>query len=137
MREHEITKTEGGVTAAQGFEAASAAAHIKYEGRTDMALVFSKEPCVTAGTFTTNVVKAAPVIWDRDLVAGGAPAHAVIVNSGIANACTGQEGMEYCRQTAEEAAACLGIEADSISSLISLIRLGSYSSVASVSSGSL
>ena len=114
MREHEITKTEGGVTAAQGFEAASAAAHIKYEGRTDMALVFSKEPCVTAGTFTTNVVKAAPVIWDRDLVAGGAPAHAVIVNSGIANACTGQEGMEYCRQTAEEASKCLGINENSV-----------------------
>ena len=60
-----MKKIEGGVTAAQGFEAASAAAHIKYEGRTDMALVFSKEPCVCAGTFTTNVVKAAPVIWDR------------------------------------------------------------------------
>ena len=109
-----MKKIEGGVTAAQGFEAASAAAHIKYEGRTDMALVFSKEPCVCAGTFTTNVVKAAPVIWDRDMVHSGAAAHAVIVNSGIANACTGKEGMEYCRQTAEEAAACLGIEADSV-----------------------
>ena len=109
-----MKKIEGGVTAAQGFEAASAAAHIKYEGRTDMALVFSKEPCVCAGTFTTNVVKAAPVIWDRDMVYSGAAAHAVIVNSGIANACTGREGMEYCRQTAEEAAACLGIEANSV-----------------------
>ena len=93
-----MKKIEGGVTAAQGFEAASAAANIKYKGRTDMALVFSKAPCVTAGTFTTNVVKAAPVIWDRNLVLSGAPAHAVIVNSGIANACTGEEGMEYCRQ---------------------------------------
>lgn len=109
-----MKKITGGVTAAQGFEAASAAAHIKYEGRTDMALVFSKTPCVTAGTFTTNVVKAAPVIWDRDLVNSGAPAHAVIVNSGIANACTGQEGMEYCRQTAQEAAACLDIEETSV-----------------------
>ena len=109
-----MKKIIGGVTAAQGFEAASAAAHIKYEGRTDMALVFSKAPCVTAGTFTTNVVKAAPVIWDRDLVNSGAPAHAVIVNSGIANACTGQEGMEYCRQTAQEAAACLDIEETSV-----------------------
>ena len=109
-----MKKIIGGVTAAQGFEAASAAAHIKYEGRTDMALVFSRTPCVTAGTFTTNVVKAAPVIWDRDLVNSGAPAHAVIVNSGIANACTGQEGMEYCRQTAQEAAACLGIEENSV-----------------------
>lgn len=109
-----MKKISGGVTAAQGFEAASAAAHIKYEGRTDMALVYSKEPCVTAGTFTTNIVKAAPVIWDRDLVYSGAPAHAVIVNSGIANACTGQEGMEYCKQTAQEAAACLDIPADSV-----------------------
>ena len=109
-----MKKIEGGVTAAQGFEAASAAAHIKYEGRTDMALVFSKEPCVCAGTFTTNIVKAAPVIWDRDMVYSGKPAHAVIVNSGIANACTGSQGMDYCRQTAEEAAACLDIDADSV-----------------------
>ena len=105
---------EGGVTAAQGFEAASAAANIKYKGRTDMALVFSKAPCVTAGTFTTNVVKAAPVIWDRNLVLSGAPAHAVIVNSGIANACTGEEGMEYCRQTAQEASACLRIDENTV-----------------------
>ena len=109
-----MKKIEGGVTAAQGFEAASAAAHIKYEGRTDMALVFSKVPCVCAGTFTTNVVKAAPVIWDRDMVYSGKPAHAVIVNSGIANACTGVQGMDYCRQTAEEAASCLDIDADSV-----------------------
>ena len=109
-----MKKIEGGITAAQGFEAASAAAQIKYKGRTDMALVYSKAPCVSAGTFTTNVVKAAPVIWDRDLVYSGAPAHAVIVNSGIANACTGQEGMEYCKQTAQEAAVCLGISEDSV-----------------------
>ncbi len=109
-----MKKIEGGVTAAKGFEAASAAAHIKYEGRTDMAMVFSEAPCVSAGTFTTNVVKAAPVIWDRDLVYSGAPAHCVIVNSGIANACTGREGMEYCRQTAQEAAKCLGIDENSV-----------------------
>ena len=109
-----MKRIEGGVTAAKGFEAASAAAHIKYEGRTDMALVYSEAPCVTAGTFTTNVVKAAPVIWDRNLVYSGAPAHAVIVNSGIANACTGEQGMEYCRQTAQEAAACLSIDEDSV-----------------------
>ncbi len=109
-----MKKIEGGVTAAQGFEAASAAARIKYEGRTDMALIFSEAPCECAGTFTTNVVKAAPVIWDREMVYSGAAAHAVIVNSGIANACTGKEGMDYCRQTAEEASACLGISADSV-----------------------
>ena len=51
---------DGGVTAAKGFKAASTAAEIKYKGRTDMAMVFSEVPCVAAGTFTTNVVKAAP-----------------------------------------------------------------------------
>ncbi len=54
---------DGGVTAAKGFKAASTAAEIKYKGRTDMAMVFSEVPCVAAGTFTTNVVKAAPVRW--------------------------------------------------------------------------
>ena len=53
----------GGVTAAKGFKAAAAAAEIKYKGRTDMAMVYSEVPCVAAGTFTTNVVKAAPVKW--------------------------------------------------------------------------
>ena len=59
---------DGGVTAAKGFKAASTAAEIKYKGRTDMAMVFSEVPCVAAGTFTTNVVKAAPVRWDQDIV---------------------------------------------------------------------
>ena len=110
----EIRMVQGGVTAAKGFEAAAAAAQIKYKGRNDMALVFSAYPCVCAGTFTTNVVKAAPVLWDRQLVQGGAPVHAAVINSGIANACTGQEGLAYCRETAEEAAACLGIPAESV-----------------------
>ena len=56
-----MKQVKGGVTAAKGFEAASTAAGIKYKDRTDMALVYSQVPCVAAGTFTTNVVKAAPV----------------------------------------------------------------------------
>ena len=59
---------DGGITAAQGFQAASTAAGIKYQGRTDMAMVYSKVPCVSAGTFTTNVVKAACVQWDMKIV---------------------------------------------------------------------
>ena len=110
----EVNKIEGGVTAAKGFQAASTAAQIKYQGRTDMAMIYSKSPCAAAGTFTRNVVKAAPVIWDRELVRSGKPMHAVVVNSGIANACTGQEGMDYCRQTAEAAASLLDIPADSV-----------------------
>ena len=109
-----VKKIEGGVTAAKGFQASSTAAQIKYQGRTDMAMIYSASPCAAAGTFTRNVVKAAPVIWDRDLVRSGKPMHAVVVNSGIANACTGQEGLDYCRQTAEAAAQHLPVPADSV-----------------------
>ncbi len=99
----------GGVTAAKGFEAAAAAAEIKYKGRTDMALIYSELPCHTAGTFTTNVVKAAPVKWDQRIVAESPFTQAVVVNSGIANACTGEEGYGYCKATAEECAKVLGV----------------------------
>ena len=109
-----MQKIEGGVTAAKGFEAAAAAAGIKYHDRTDMALIFSEKPCKVAGAFTTNVVKAAPVKWDRNVVDSGMKAQAVIVNSGIANACTGEEGMKYCEETAIEAANVLGIDANSV-----------------------
>ena len=80
---------DGGVTAAKGFQAAAAAAGIKYKDRTDMALIYSEKPCKAAGTFTTNLVKAAPVKWDRAIVESKRKPQAVIVNSGIANACTG------------------------------------------------
>lgn len=105
---------EGGVTAAKGFEAAAAAAGIKYQNRTDMALIYSEKPCKVAGTFTTNVVKAAPVKWDRNVIDSGVKSQAVIVNSGIANACTGEEGMKYCEETANEAAKVLGVDAGSV-----------------------
>lgn len=105
---------KGGVTAAKGFEAASAAAGIKYQGRDDMALIYSKKPCKTAGAFTRNLVKAAPVVWDRKVVESGVKSQAVIVNSGIANACTGEEGDSYCKATAKKAAKVLGVEADGV-----------------------
>ncbi|MGI6068845.1 MAG: bifunctional glutamate N-acetyltransferase/amino-acid acetyltransferase ArgJ [Blautia sp.] len=105
---------EGGVTAAKGFEAAAAAAEIKYKGRDDMALIYSQKPCMAAGTFTTNVVKAAPVKWDQKIVSDSPFAQAVVINSGIANACTGQDGYGYCEETARKAAKVLGIPADSV-----------------------
>ena len=105
---------KGGVTAAKGFEAASTAAGIKYTNRTDMAMVYSQVPCEAAGTFTTNVVKAAPVKWDRQVVDSGKKAQAVIVNSGIANACTGEEGFGYCKDTADAAAEALGVDAGGV-----------------------
>ena len=109
-----IEKIPGGVTAAKGFKAAAAEAAIKYKDRTDMAMIFSSVPCRAAGTFTTNVVKAAPVLWDQKIVYEKGTAQAVVINSGIANACTGEEGMTYCRKTAEAASGLLGIPADSV-----------------------
>lgn len=104
----------GGVTAAKGFEAASAAAGIKYKGRTDMALIYSQVPCIAAGTFTTNVVKAAPVKWDQEVVYHSPAAQAVVINSGIANACTGAEGYGYCEETAKAAERLLHIPMSSV-----------------------
>lgn len=104
----------GGVTAAKGFEAASTAAGIKYEGRKDMALIVSRREAVSAGTFTSNVVKAAPVKWDMRLVAEEECARAIVVNAGIANACTGEEGMEYCQNTAEAVENTLGIPTNQV-----------------------
>ena len=105
---------EGGVTAPKGFQAASAAAGIKYKGRTDMALVYSDEPCVTAGVYTTNVVKAAPVLWDKKITDSDTKVSAVVVNSGIANACTGQQGLDICRATGQAVADIAGGTAESV-----------------------
>lgn len=105
---------KGGVTAAKGFEAACTAAGLKYKDRTDMALIYSQVPCVAAGTFTTNVVKAAPVKWDQQIIAGKKKAQAVVVNSGIANACTGAEGFGYCKDTAVAAAKELEIDEEAV-----------------------
>lgn len=104
----------GGVTAAKGFAAASTAAAIKYKDRTDMAMVYSQTPCRVAGTFTTNLVKAAPVKWDQKIVADSEYAQAVVVNSGIANACTGAEGEAYCQQIADKTAELMNIPADAV-----------------------
>lgn len=105
---------EGGVTAAQGFEAAGVPAAIKYQDRKDMAMVYSKTPCKAAGVFTSNVVKAAPVRWDKEVVAHSPYVQAVVANSGIANAATGKQGYECCRQTADRTAELLGISADAV-----------------------
>ena len=63
-----------------------------------MALIYSEAPCKAAGTFTTNIVKAAPVKWDQQVVKNSPYAQAVVINAGIANACTGAEGMGYCKE---------------------------------------
>ena len=107
-----VNRVPGGVTAAKGYRAASCAAGIKYKGRTDMALLVSDVPAAAAAGFTSNVMKAAPVIWDRNNITSCGKVQAVVVNSGIANACTGEEGLESCRRSAEAVSAALGIPAE-------------------------
>ncbi|MBQ9764647.1 MAG: bifunctional glutamate N-acetyltransferase/amino-acid acetyltransferase ArgJ [Lachnospiraceae bacterium] len=109
-----MKKIEGGVTAAQGFMATGVYAGIKKNNKKDMAMVYSVAPCKAAGTFTTNVVKAAPVKWDKKVVEESKFVQAVVVNSGVANACTGEEGYGYCRDTATAAGEWLSIPADSV-----------------------
>lgn len=104
----------GGVTAAKGFKASHTAAGIKYSGRDDMAMIYSEKPCVSAGTFTKNVVKAAPVLFDKEIIEKSDHVQAAVINAGIANACTGEKGLDICRQTAAEAQKVLSLGADSV-----------------------
>lgn len=104
-----MKKINGGVAVAKGFKATGGAAGIKKNGAMDMALIYSEVPCVAAGTFTTNVVKAAPVKWDQDVVYNHPYAQVIVCNSGVANACTGQQGYDYCQATAQKAAEVLGL----------------------------
>ena len=105
---------KGGITAPKGFQATGTAAGIKYKDRKDMALVYSEQPCIAAATFTTNVVKAAPVKWDREIVEHSPFLQAIVVNAGIANACTNEQGMQVCKTTAETAGKLLNIPANAV-----------------------
>ena len=104
----------GGICAPNGFLASATEANIKYKNRTDMAMIFSKVPAISAGVYTTNLVKAAPVLWDRKITDSETYVNAIVINSGIANACTKDEGMEYCKQSAKKAASELEVEENSI-----------------------
>ncbi len=99
------------VTAPQGFRAAGVAAGLGGSGRRDLALVVNDGPgSAAAGVFTTNRVKAAPVLWSEQVVRGGRLG-VVVLNSGSANACTGPPGFQDAHTTAERAAETLGASA--------------------------
>ncbi len=108
-----MKRIEGGVCAAKGFKATGLEVGIKdnHPGKKDMAMIFADVPCREAGTFTTNLVKAAPVQWDKKIVSESELVQAVVVNSGIANACTGSQGLDYCREIAEQTGQAAGISA--------------------------
>ena len=105
-----IKRVPGGVNAARGFLSAAAACGIKRTGplRSDLCLVVSEVPATAAGVFTTNLVKAAPVLLSRRHLEDG-KARAVVLNSGNANACTGTPGLRAAEQMANAVAVALGI----------------------------
>lgn len=96
----------------QGFKAAAVKSGIRGKDRLDMALIVSETPAVAAGVFTTSLVKAAPVVLDQERLAKKGKAQAILVNSGIANACTGEPGMHQALLCSKLAAETLGIEED-------------------------
>lgn len=97
----------------QGFKASATAAGIKKDGQPDMTLIFSERDAEAAGVFTTNKVKAAPVVLSQENIRNG-KARAIIANSGNANACTGQDGLNNARRTAELVARELKIKSDEV-----------------------
>ena len=96
-----------------GFRAAAAEAGLKKHGGLDLGLIVSDGPAGAAGVFTTNRVKAAPVILSQDHIVGG-EARAVLANAGCANACTGAAGLEDARRTAEAAGRALGARPEEV-----------------------
>ena len=109
-----IQKIDGRRDGGEGLEAASAAAGIKYQGRDDMALIYSETPCRAREPLRQMWSRRPPVKWDQKIVAESPYVQAVVVNSGIANACTGAEGYGYCEKTAEEAARVLGVPENAV-----------------------
>ncbi len=96
-----------------GFKAGAIAAGIRYQGRPDLALIVSEVPATAAGVFTSNKVQAAPVVLSRTHLNGNT-ARAIVVNSGIANACTGKPGLKRARETAELAAKAIDCHTEEV-----------------------
>lgn len=111
-----MKEVQGGVCAAKGFKATGLEVGIKGElnGKKDMAMIFCDGPCMAAGTFTSNLVKAAPVKWDRKTIDESGDIRAIVINSGIANACTGETGMEYCREISAEVSRISGVNKEEV-----------------------
>ena len=103
----------GSVTSPRGFTAAAVAAEIKYTGRTDLAIVYSKVPAQAAAVYTLNRFKAAPLRVTEENISNGV-AQAIVVNSGIANAGMGAEGMRLAREMSDCAAEALDIAKDDV-----------------------
>ncbi len=103
-----MRKFKGNVTTPKGFAASGVMAGIRKKNKKDIALVYSETPCVAGATFTTNKVKAAPVTRDIEILKNGKAKHAVVLNSGIANACMGAQGVSDDLAMATATAEALG-----------------------------
>lgn len=102
---------EGNVVSPKGFNACGNAVGLK-KSKKDMAIIVSDVPCISAGCFTTNVVKAAPVHWDMKTVEN--KIRGIVVNSGNANACTGKQGLKDTEDTAAKLADLIGCKAENV-----------------------
>jgi glutamate N-acetyltransferase/amino-acid N-acetyltransferase len=107
---------DGGVCAPSGFRAAAVSADIKGkgDGKLDFTFLLSDEPCETAALFTTNLVKAAPVLYSKKLLTGGGKFFGVVANSGNANACSGEEGYTACAEVVRALEKAAGLKKDSL-----------------------
>jgi glutamate N-acetyltransferase/amino-acid N-acetyltransferase len=106
------------MTTLNGFQAAGIHCGLKKDERKDAALIVSAQPCAAAGVFTTNRVKAAPVLYDQAILARpDAAIRAVLINTGSANACTGEKGLDDTRQSAAQVAALIGCAPDNVLTL--------------------
>lgn len=104
---------EGGITAPMGFKATGKHIGIK-KVKKDIALLKSDVPAVAAGVFTRNIVRAAPVVWNEKIISSGKKVRGLVVISGNANACTGEQGIKDNEEMAETFAKCMGVETDEV-----------------------
>jgi glutamate N-acetyltransferase/amino-acid N-acetyltransferase len=100
------------ITLVPGFSASGVACGIKKDKALDLALISADAPCVAAAVFTTNQVQAAPVLYDKSIIRAGGPIRAVVINSGNANACTGDRGLQDTHHMAEQVGQALSVPAD-------------------------
>ena len=108
-----ILETKGGITSPMGYYATGNHIGIK-DGKKDLAIIFSEVPAKAVGVFTTNVVKAAPVLWDQNLIQNHNLIQAIVINSGNANACTGEIGINHTELIAAELASCLKLNKNQV-----------------------
>lgn len=104
----------GTITSVPGFFAGSCNCGLKNSGKPDLCIIYTPQTSVCSGVFTTNKFQAAPVVFDREKLQNDCGIRAIIVNSGIANACTGKTGMENTVKTAMIASDLMGIKKDEV-----------------------